>query len=145
MPQDTQMGVKQQKMPQDKEEVSNTLIHIMNNRLSSSRRKTKMKVRASVLIFIVIGSFNNYWCKGLKSMFWVDLTVVNINHLRRVGGHAPRMGNKVTIGRMYNKWLIWHKSIPISNLGSKVGRQTPRVCCGMPTRTWLTDRLTHQG
>lgn len=113
----------------------NTFIQILNSRLSSSRTKTKVKDMAYVLIFIVIGSFNNNWCRSLKSLFWVDLTVVNINHLRRVSGHAPRIGNRITIGMVYKKHLIWHESIPIRSLRSKIWRKTLGIGNNMPTKT----------
>lgn len=116
---------------------------LTNNRLSRSRRKMEVKARASVLIFRIIRSFNNNWCRRLKSLFGVDLTVVTTNHLRNVSGHAPRKGSRVTIGRMHRIWLIWNKSILIINLGSKVWRQPPRIGSNMPTRTRLTDRMTY--
>lgn len=69
----------------------NTLIQILDSRLSNLRRNMKMKAMTSVFKLVIIMSFSSNWNISLMGLSLVNLMVVSTNHLRRVNRYAIRI------------------------------------------------------
>lgn len=116
----------------------NALIQILDSSWENLGGTWQWRQGPFLFVFIIIMSFNSNWRKSLKT-----LSLVSINHLRKVSSHVPRISNEIPIGRRHNKRLIRQKSITISKLGSTTWRQPPRIDNNMPTRTRLTNWLAY--